>query len=615
MNVMENKLYFFLSTFFLVFLLYPGELIAQSPCGPGDDGGDFGCPPMNLSGAKPPPPGTPINIPIVAPVDPNEIIGPTGYADPRWVARKDQLGYTIYYENDPEFATAPAQVVKINLPVDPLLNINSVRLGNFGFGAFAFEVPPNTSFYSRRLDVRDSLQVYVDVTAGIDVVRREVFWILESKDPVTGLPPEAGDIGFLPVNDTIKNDTVLGRGEGFVTFIVLPADHAVTGDSVRAQASIVFDLNEAILTNTWGNRIDAFPPTSTLNDLPASVPPDSSLTITWTAQDDPGGVGLGHYDLYASRDAGPFLLVEEKIDTNFYIFRGAPGASYDFYTRATDLVGNTEGPKFAGEQTVLFESTLSGLQVAARVFLQGPYVSAAQLMHDSLRVQGRIPLTEPYTGLTNFAHTGGGGGEAITPAVLAVSGPNAIVDWVFLELRSATSPAQVVATRAALLQRDGDITDLDGISPVNFGAAVNAANYYLTVRHRNHLGVQLGAGRLFTRGVVVSVDFTTLPPEGFYAHNGLSPAQRLVGGKYVLWAGNGRTDSLLKYNGSNNDRTAILSVVGLVTPNAVVPGYRLADYNLDGVVKYNGAANDRNLLLSNIGITTPSAVVEEQVAR
>jgi hypothetical protein len=83
----------------------------------------------------------------------------------------------------------------------------------------------------------------------------------------------------------------------------------------------------------------------------------------------------------------------------------------------------------------------------------------------------------------------------------------------------------------------------------------------------------------------------------------------------VLWAGNGRTDSLLKYNGSNNDRTAILSVVGLATPNAVVPGYRLADYNLDGVVKYNGAANDRNLLLSNIGITTPSAVVEEQVAR
>jgi hypothetical protein len=548
-------------------------------------------------------------------VDPNEIVGPTGYAELRWVARKDRLGYTIYYENDPEFATAPAQVVKINLPVDPLLNINTVRLGNFGFGTFAFEVPPNTSFYSQRLDVRDSLQVYVDVTAGIDVVKREVFWILESKDPVTGLPPEAGDIGFLPVNDTIKNDTVLGRGEGFVTFTIVPANSAVTGDTVSAQAAIVFDINEAILTNTWVNRIDAFPPVSTLDALPATVPPDSSLTITWTAQDDPGGVGVRHYDLYASRDGGPFLIVAEKIDTNRYVFKGTPGASYAFYTRATDYVGNLEEPKFAGEQTVLFESVQAALQVSARVLLQGPYVAAANLMHDSLRVQGHIPLTEPYTVLNTFIHTGGGGGEQTTPAVLAVSGPDAIVDWVFLELRSATSPTQVVATRAALLQRDGDVVDVDGASPVAFGASVNAANYYLTVRHRNHLGVQLGAGKFYARGSVVATDFTTLPPEGFYSHNGLNQPQRLISGKYTLWAGNGRIDPQLKYNGSNNDRTAILSVVGLASPNAIVPGYLQADYNLDGVVKYNGAANDRNVLLGNVGITTPSAVVEEQVAR
>ena len=189
------------------------------------------------------------------------------------------------------------------------------------------------------------------------------------------------------------------------------------------------------------------------------------------------------------------------------------------------------------------------------------------------------------------------------------------MDWVFLELRSATSAAQVVATRSALLQRDGDVVDVDGVSSVAFAPSVNAANYYLTVRHRNHLGVQLGASKFYARGSVVATDFTPLPPEGFYSHNGLSQPQRLVSGKYTLWAGNGRIDPQLKYNGSNNDRTAILSVVGLTTPNAAIPGYRLQDYNLDGVVKYNGAANDRNVLLGNVGITTPSAVVEEQVAR
>ena len=39
--------------------------------------------------------------------DPNEIIGPTGYDDSlRWVSINDLLNYTIFFENDPEFATA-----------------------------------------------------------------------------------------------------------------------------------------------------------------------------------------------------------------------------------------------------------------------------------------------------------------------------------------------------------------------------------------------------------------------------------------------------------------------------------------------------------------------------
>jgi hypothetical protein len=244
----------------------------------------------------------------------------------------------------------------------------------------------------------------------------------------------------------------------------------------------------------------------------------------------------------------------------------------------------------------------------------GPYVASAQLMHDSLRVKNLIPLTEPYTGLMNFTHTGGGGGEQTTPAALAVVGPDAIVDWVFLELRNPDTPAQVVATRSALVQRDSDVVDVDGVSPVAFGAPADR-DYYLTVRHRNHLGVQLGAELPFAGCLSTEKDYTLLPPEGFYAHNGLSPAQRLISGRYALWSGNGRIDPQLKYNGSNNDRTTILSVVGLTTPNAVVPGYRLQDYNLDGVVKYNGAANDRNVLLGNVGIATPSAIVEEQVAR
>ena len=38
--------------------------------------------------------------------DPNELLGPTGVDSVRWVSINDVLNYTIFFENDPEFATA-----------------------------------------------------------------------------------------------------------------------------------------------------------------------------------------------------------------------------------------------------------------------------------------------------------------------------------------------------------------------------------------------------------------------------------------------------------------------------------------------------------------------------
>ena len=56
-------------------------------------------------------------------------------------------------------------------------------------------------------------------------------------------------------------------------------------------------------------------------------------------------------------------------------------------------------------------------------------------MQDQLRIAGLLPTTEPYTAM-GYDHVGGGG-EQTSPAVLATTGNNAIVDWVLLELRSA----------------------------------------------------------------------------------------------------------------------------------------------------------------------------------
>ena len=125
--------------------------------------------------------------------------------------------------------------------------------------------------------------------------------------------------------------------------------------------------------------------------------------------------------------------------------------------------------------------------VAVKIFLQGPYDSETQRMSDNLRITGNIPLIEPFTNL-NFVHVKGGG-EITSQEVLDVDGSNAIVDWIFVELRDSDSPETVLATQSALLQRDGDIVSVDGVSKVSFIGELES-EVYLVIRHRNHFGVK-----------------------------------------------------------------------------------------------------------------------------
>ena len=304
-----------------------------------------------LGGCEEPDDPEEIRVPRVHAVDPNDITGNLGYEDPQWVSVNEQLGYRVRFENDPAFATAPAQAVEITVPLDTSVNILDFRLSDFGFGMFNFQVPPNSSFYSARLDVVDSMGIFVDIAAGVDIVKREAFWKFQSIDLVTGLPPEDAFAGFLPVNDTtvtIYTDTITQQGEGYVSFSIKPISTAMTGDSIHEQASIVFDLNEAIPTNIWKNIIDAFPPESQI--LPNQANVDTNFVwLEWTAVDDPGGVGVDDYDLFVSKNGEPFYLFQENIDSTTFFFEGEMGATYCFYTLATDFVKNKEAQKEEGD--------------------------------------------------------------------------------------------------------------------------------------------------------------------------------------------------------------------------------------------------------------------------
>ena len=105
-------------------------------------------------------------------------------------------------------------------------------------------------------------------------------------------------------------------------------------------------------------------------------------------------------------------------------------------------------------------------KLSLKVMLQGAY-SANNDMRDDLRAQDLLQPGEPYAAL-GYNHVSSGGGESIANSILETTTADAPVDWVFVELRAANNSATVIAARSALLQKDGDIVDLDGLSPLSF---------------------------------------------------------------------------------------------------------------------------------------------------
>ncbi len=245
--------------------------------------------------------------------------------------------------------------------------------------------------------------------------------------------------------------------------------------------------------------------------------------------------------------------------------------------------------------------TCAGVSVASKVFLEGAYTGDFNPMHDLLRTGGLLPLDDPYRAM-GFALDDT---TATTAAALQFSGTNAIVDWVLIELRDASVPSNVLRRRAALLQRDGDVVEQDGVSPVRF--CVAEGSYHVAVRHRNHLGV-MSAAPLALTGSPRVVDFrnATTPTFGI-------EARKAVNGAMLMWAGNVMPNGQLSYTNTDNDRDPIISAIGGVVPTAVVLGYRQEDVNMDGLVMYTGGNNDRDIILVNIGGATPTNSRQQQL--
>jgi hypothetical protein len=331
---------------------------------------------------------------------------------------------------------------------------------------------------------------------------------------------------------------------------------------------------------------------------PASGPP-----VAWSTVDVSAYLqSIGQQGLHKTQDSqNPGSAFWSAAPFSFPAFDPNVPGTYDMRVR---LESSLTGVSLMSVPITVV--VMPRVQFAVRALLDGPYVDPTPAvangdgrMRDDLRSLGLLPLQQPYCSSALSSSTlSYCGTEATTAAVLSVSDPdNAIVDWMLLELRSSGTAGSVpsVHRRACLVQRDGDMVDMDGTSPVSF-VGVMPGNFHVVALHRNHLGCMSSQPVSASASLVSSIDLSLSSTVSFG-----TDARKGLDGRMLMWGGNARPDDRLRYTGTSNDRDPALIAVGGSSPTAILSNvYRLEDSNMDGFVKYTGAGNDREGLLINV---------------
>ncbi|MFT3981902.1 MAG: dockerin type I domain-containing protein [Ferruginibacter sp.] len=199
-----------------------------------------------------------------------------------------------------------------------------------------------------------------------------------------------------------------------------------------------------------------------------------------------------------------------------------------------------------------------------------------------------IPLTQPYN-TTPFNYTG-------TESVASI--PANVVDWVLIEHRKPASGlaadaliATITGRQAGFLLANGTVVGLDGVTPIAVPVTKQGSGSFITVRHRNHLGVMSNALASNAAGTFTN-DFTVLANSYKPVGAASDPVVLLGGGggKYGLWAGDANKNGAVNATDVNVIKSAIASSS---------TGYQLTDANLSNSIN----ATDVNLTKSTISLS------------
>lgn len=273
--------------------------------------------------------------------DPNDIYGYRSESGSKAV-KKDwtDVYYTIEFENDTAFATASAQDVYLTDTLDSrYFDLKSFAPTSLKIGDKKVELSGEPNFVTT-VDMRPKINAIAQVECQYDEQRGIAKWHFTSLDPMTMEHVTVPMDGFLPVNNSE------GDGQGEVSFNIRLKTGLADGEQIPNRASIVFDLNEAIMTPTWINVVDTIAPQSAV--VETAMKNDTIMTISFDGTDNYSGVWK--YDLYVQAGVGAsWFKLAENLTDSLYDYRVYDGIDYGFCVIATDSAGNVEQKELVRE--------------------------------------------------------------------------------------------------------------------------------------------------------------------------------------------------------------------------------------------------------------------------
>ncbi len=208
-----------------------------------------------------------------------------------------------------------------------------------------------------------------------------------------------------------------------------------------------------------------------------------------------------------------------------------------------------------------FISTASGnVLLQVKIFLEGAYDVSSHKMN--LTLNSQIPTTSPYSEDPRQVNTV----------------PVEAVDWVLLQLRTTPSGSTIIS-KSVFINENGKLINDDGTTE-DIELNVPEGNYYVVIKHRNHLAVMSANTVALNSTTSTLYDFTTSESQ-FYGNGG---TVQLENGVWGMWSGDADGSGVVDASDRNstwNDRNK--------------SGYENSDVDLSGVVD----AADRNKTWNN----------------